>query len=401
MTRQPLGLLLLLLTAPAAAQFCPLDAESVQRIVSCKTAVSLSACRALAQTAGCSVVRELPSINAVVITIPTARLGLQEARLKSRSEIDRVDADKKINWLKQVEGLPAFNDLKITPFAASAAPKLEAADPEQPWGVQRVNASAAWNRTMGQGVKVAVIDTGIDASHPDLAGAVAGGFNAVDSANPDAFGDDQGHGTHVAGTIAAARDGKGVVGVAPKARLYAVKVLDRFGNGSFSEIIAGLEWAVQNKMQVANMSLGADEGSEPLLRAVQAAQKAGLVIVAAAGNASGGAVSFPGAYPETIAVSASDQQDHFASYSSQGEAVAFIAPGSAILSCAPGGKYATHDGTSMATPHVAGLAALAISLGARGEAGVRAALKRAASPLPGLSASQQGAGMIDAAKLLR
>ncbi|MBI3551566.1 MAG: S8 family peptidase [Elusimicrobia bacterium] len=407
-SRKPLGLLaVIILTAiPASAQVCPLsDEDSVQRIVSCKPGVALADCRTLAQSAGCAVVRELESINAIVIIVPKSRAGLQEGRLKSLKEVDRVDPDERINWLKAVE--PALNDFRlpapaaIVRFQKAAAPEPAADDPEQPWGIKRVKAAAAWSRTQGQGIKVAIIDTGVDATHPDLSAAVAGGFNAVDPANPGDFADDQGHGTHVAGTIAAARDGQGVVGVAPKTRLYAVKVLDRFGNGSFSEIIAGIEWAVKNKMQIANMSLGADEGSEPLLRAVKAAYGAGLVIVAAAGNASGGPVSFPGAYPETIAVSASDKADALAPYSSVGDAVGFIAPGSSVLSCAPGGKFVEHSGTSMAAPHVSGLAALAISLGARGPEGVRAALARAASPLPGLSPPQQGAGMIDAGRLNR
>ncbi len=400
-TRKPLGLTAALLLAAvcARAQFCPLsEDDSVQRIVSCKPGVSMEDCRALAQTAGCNVVRELPSINAVVITIPKARMGIQEARLKNRQEIYRVDADEKINWLKS-EGA-AFGDFPVTAFTKSKASKPATGTAVIPWGISRVNAPAAWPVTQGAGVKVAIIDTGVDVTHPDLKASIAGGFNAVDSSKPNDFADDQGHGTHVAGTIAGRGITGGVAGVAPQARLYAVKVLDRFGNGSFSEIIAGLEWAVQNHMDVANMSLGADEGSDPLLREVQAATKAGLVIIAAAGNANGGPMSFPGAYPETIAVSASDEQDKLASYSSVGDNVGFIAPGSNILSSILGGKYGELSGTSMATPHVTGLSALAISQGAHGTESVRAALTRAATKLPGLSASQQGAGMIDAGRLV-
>ena len=247
-------------------------------------------------------------------------------------------------------------------------------------------------------MKVAVIDTGIDAAHPDLAGQVAGGFNAVDAAKPDAWQDDEGHGTHVAGTIAAKRDGKGVVGVAPKVRLYAVKVLDKDGNGNYSDVIAGIEWAVSHGIKVANMSLGADTGSEALKRAVTAANKAGLLIVAAAGN-SGGPVGFPASYPETIAVAASDIKDGVADFSSRGPEVDFIAPGVDVKSVNKDGGWVELSGTSMATPHVAGLAALAVARGASTPAAIRAMFKKAATPLPGLTSTLQGMGMIDAGKL--
>jgi subtilisin family serine protease len=271
---------------------------------------------------------------------------------------------------------------------------------EMPWGVKRVGASDAWTRTQGEGVKVAVIDTGIDATHPDLAGQVAGGFNALTGAKPDAWQDDQGHGTHVAGTIAAKRDGQGVVGVAPKARLYAVKVLDKDGNGNYSDVIAGIEWAASHGIKIANMSLGADEGSEPLHRAVQAALKAGMTIVAAAGN-SGGTVGFPGSYEETIAIGASDVNDKVAEFSSRGPEVDFIAPGVDVLSDKMGGGTVSLSGTSMATPHMTGLAALAIGAGANSPSAIRAALARAAKPLTGLTPDMQGGGLVLAGGLFK
>lgn len=396
------------LSASAHAQFCPLAGdEAARKIVTCKASVSLTDCRFAAQKVGCSVVRELETINAIVITVPRSRESAQKAKLMAMAQVRRVDADEKINWLLAAEApddffLPepgAFLKPLVTPKEPAAAVK-PGETAELPWGILRVNAPAAWGRAQGAGVKVAVIDTGIDKSHPDLSANVAGGWNAVDAANPGDFSDDQGHGTHVSGTIAGLGIKGGVTGVAPKASLYGVKVLDKDGNGTLSDVVAGIDWAVKNKMDVINMSLGADEGSDPLQKAVQAAVKAGITVVAAAGNSSGGPLSFPGAYPESIAVSASAENDGIAQYSSVGDNVAFIAPGSNVLSCAPGGGYAKHSGTSMATPHVVGLAALAISSGARGAQAVRAAFKRAAAPLPGLGAQQQGSGMIDAAKLV-
>ncbi len=268
---------------------------------------------------------------------------------------------------------------------------------EQPWGIRRVNAPAAWTKTQGAGVRVAVIDTGIDSKHPDLAANYAGGYNAVGSGLPM---DDNGHGTHVAGTIAAVKDDKGVVGVAPKAKLYAVKVLDAKGGGSLVGIVKGLVWCARNNMQVANMSLGAPMGSIFMHWAVMYANSKGVTVVAAAGN-SGGSVSYPGAYSEVIAVSASDAFNKIAPWSSRGKEVSVIAPGVDVLSDAPGGGLATHSGTSMATPHVTGLAALAVSQGFTGTEQIRQALKNAAVKLDGLTPVEQGAGMPDAAKIRR
>jgi subtilisin family serine protease len=405
----PALVLTVILAASARAQFCPLDAgDTVEKIVVCKKGVTTDVCRKLAQSVGCSVVRELPSINAIVIELPAFKADGATAKLKATFKVDLVETNKKVNWLRATAAMPApaaqFSfggaaDILKRINALKPAPKA-AEDPEQPWGIRRVNAAAAWTtpRGQGQGVSVAIIDTGISRTHPDLAGVVIGGFNALDPAKPDAWDDDQGHGSHVAGTIAGKRDGKGVVGVAPLAKLYAVKVLDKDGNGGFADVIAGIEWAASHGIKVANMSLGADEGSEALKLAVAAATKAGLTIVAAAGN-SGGPVGFPASYPETIAVAASDIKDGVADFSSRGPEVDFIAPGVDIKSVNKDGGWMLLSGTSMATPHVAGLAALAVARGAATPAAVRAALRKAATPLPNLGPELQGAGMIDAGKL--
>ena len=407
--RLPLAILTVLLAVSARAQFCPLDAgDTVRKIVACKPGVSTETCRTLAQSVGCAVIRELPSINAIVIELPAFRADGAEIKLMRTFQVDLVETDKTINWLKAVTAAPSA---PAAQFAWGDAAKdilkrindlkpVAVADPEQPWGIRRVNAEASWTtpRGQGQGTAIAIIDTGITRFHPDLAGLVIGGFNALDPNRPEAWDDDQGHGSHVAGTIAGKRDGKGVVGVAPMAKLYAVKVLDKDGNGGFSSVIAGIEWAAKKGIKVANMSLGADEGSEALKRAITAASKAGLTIVAAAGN-SGGPVGFPARYPEAIAVAASDIKDGVADFSSRGPEVDFIAPGVDVKSVKMEGGWEELSGTSMATPHVAGLAALAVARGASTPAAVRAMLKRAATPLPGLAATLQGMGMIDAGKL--
>jgi len=225
-----------------------------------------------------------------------------------------------------------------------------------PWGIDRVDADLAWATTVGTGVKVAVVDTGIDLSHPDL--KVYGGYNAIYPAKTAA--DDNGHGTHVAGIIAALNNPIGVVGVGPQINLYSVKVLDRRGSGYVSDIIEGLDWAIQNGIQVVNMSLGTNSDVESFHDAVIRARNAGIVLVAAAGN-DGAAVDFPGAYPEVIAVAATDSANTVASWSSRGPEVDLAAPGVSIFSTYKDKTYKTLSGTSMATPHVVGAVALVLT----------------------------------------
>ena len=331
------------------------------------------------------------------------------------SDVVKIEDDYKVKW---IEAAPAsfqampFGSFQAVKFTRTASASTAAnatlalgARSKIPWGIARVKAPAAWDYTQGAGVRVAVIDTGIDTTHPDLDGAVDGGYNAqADCERVDCYQDDNGHGTHVAGTIAGRGAGQwGVYGVAPKARLYAVKVLGSDGSGALSDVIKGIIWCANNDIQVANMSLGSDTPSDTMQKALRYAKARGVVVVAAAGN-SGGAVGYPGAYPETIAVAAADWDDKVASFSSRGPQVKFIAPGVAVLSSKMGGDYWTLSGTSMATPHVTGLAALAVSEGYRGldgPDGVLEQLKKAAKPILGLSSDEQGFGMIDGGKLTR
>jgi len=227
-----------------------------------------------------------------------------------------------------------------------------------PWGIDRIDAELSWGSTTGDPIKVAVVDTGIDLTHPDLAANIKGGINTI---NPQKSpNDDNGHGTHVAGTIGALDNTIGVIGVGPQIDLYAVKVLGKNGSGFLSDVIEGLDWAVANHMQVVNMSLGASVDIQAFHDAVIRANSAGIVEVAAAGN-SGGAVGFPAAYPEVIAVSATDTSNNIASFSSRGPEVDLAAPGVSIYSTYKGSTYRTLSGTSMASPHVAGAAALVLT----------------------------------------
>ena len=173
---------------------------------------------------------------------------------------------------------------------------------------------------IGTGVKIAVLDTGIDYNHPDLAGNYKGGYNFVNN-NTDPWDDNclsyfkTCHGTHVSGTIAAEHNGIGVAGVAPGSSIYAVKVLDGGGFGAASLVVSGIEWAKNNGMNIISMSLGSTENNTAVLDAVNAAYDSGILLVAAGGNTGGGPVSYPAAYDSVIAVTAIDQNGQKASFS--------------------------------------------------------------------------------------
>lgn len=227
------------------------------------------------------------------------------------------------------------------------------------WGVVAVQAPAAWNTSTGQAVRIAVLDTGIDYEHPDLTEVVKGGVDFTGSQN--GYKDVQGHGTHMAGILAASMNGLGTVGVAYQAEIYAVKVLrDSDGWGYYSWWIKGIEWAVENHMQVVSMSLGGTTDSEALRRTVDLAYSKGLLIVAAAGNAaeSSDAVLYPARYESVVAVGALDSNSNLAGFSRRGPELELVAPGVSIYTTALGASYAYSSGTSAATPFVAAAAAL-------------------------------------------
>ena len=270
---------------------------------------------------------------------------------------------------------------------------------ELPWGVDHIDAELVHGYNRGEGVRVAVIDTGIDLDHPDL--SVASHVSFVPGAPTG--NDDNGHGTHVAGTIGAVDNDIGVIGVAPGALVSAVKVLDSNGSGSWSNVIKGVEWSVDNGMQVANMSLGASSAPFAAELAMNAAYNAGVLLVAAAGNSGnrfgiGDNVTYPARFSTVIAVAATTQSDNRASFSSTGPAVEIAAPGVGVNSTFNDGGYRQLNGTSMASPHVAGVAALVIA----GEAGlsvsdVRARLTGTDDDLPPEGRDNHtGHGLVDA-----
>ncbi|MCU0873962.1 MAG: S8 family peptidase [Pirellulaceae bacterium] len=228
------------------------------------------------------------------------------------------------------------------------------------WGVAHIFADVAHaSGNRGAGIKVAILDTGIDYTHEDLAGNYIGGYDFVFNDN-DPYDDSYfGHGTHVAGIVAAEENGIGVIGVAPEAELLAVKVLDGGGFGTADRIIAGIEWAVLQGADVINLSIQGGH-SQGLRDACDAAYEAGVLIVAAGGNslAGGGPVRYPAAYDSVIAVTATDTADVPGYFAPVGNALELTAPGVEILSTVARGGYDYLSGTSQAAPHVTGAAAL-------------------------------------------
>jgi subtilisin len=227
------------------------------------------------------------------------------------------------------------------------------------WGLQDIGVEPAHSLNYtGKGVKIAVLDTGIDYTHPDLAPNYKGGYDFIN--NDDDPMDDNGHGTHVAGILAAARDGKGIVGVAPDAELYAVKVSDNQGKGSFSGLIEGINWAIENHMNVVTMSITGQGGSQALAKAVDTAYGDGLILLAAVGNGVGNSntILYPAGYDDVIGVGSVDKENNLSLFSLTGSDVEFVGPGSGIKSTWLDGKYAVLSGTSMATPFVTGTIAL-------------------------------------------
>ncbi|MFE4895363.1 S8 family peptidase [Peribacillus butanolivorans] len=236
---------------------------------------------------------------------------------------------------------------------------------EVPKGIELIAAPKIWEKSKGKGITVAILDTGCDVDHPDLSERIIGGrnFTGDDNGNPDVYTDYNGHGTHVAGTIAAVHNNTGVVGFAPEASLLILKVLDKNGSGQYDWIIKGINYAVEQKANIISMSLGGSEDVSELHQAIQNAIAKQILVVCAAGNEGDGRDStdelgYPAYYNEVISVGSINLQRRSSEFSNSNNEVDLVAPGEEILSTYLNGKYAKLSGTSMAAPHISGALAL-------------------------------------------
>jgi serine protease len=298
------------------------------------SAVAEEAQRYLVATRPAARVRTLEMLQRVQLDPETAAVRDFKAfdgfaATLSREQVDQLRASGQVRWIEPVI------ERKASWIGFQSIP----------WGIRAVHAVQAHEAVPQGTVNVVVIDTGVDGGHPDLVHAYAGGWNFF-TKNQDPV-DVHGHGTHVAGTIAAADNGNGVVGVAPNVRLWAVKVLGDDGYGSNESLIGGIDWVVQQKAAlggnwIANLSLGSDVPSDAEREAFGRAADAGILIFAAAGNDSSDVrarpVGFPAAYPGVFAVGATTELWKRAHYSNQGPELAFAAPGSHVLSTSPRGN---------------------------------------------------------------
>lgn len=246
---------------------------------------------------------------------------------------------------------------KLPPYKRENFFSIQEVTQNMGWNVTAFDLPKAWQYSQGEGIVIAVLDTGCDLDHPDLVDNLLPGKNFVDpKKEPD---DDNGHGTHVCGTLVAANNDIGMVGVAPKAKVRPVKVLNGQGNGNLLHVAQGIRWAIDQGVDFISMSLGSPIPVQQVRKAIQAAAEKGIITFVAAGNAGKTKeVFYPGAYPETISVGAVDVEMRRAKFSNTGMQLDFMAPGVDIMSTVPDDWYAKLSGTSMAQPFVCGVAAL-------------------------------------------
>jgi serine protease len=369
------------------------------------------------------------------------RLGLHFVPVSQYSEHDRVyravvspdRVSSDLDELRRAPGVEAAEENFIyaipeTELATTSVPAEELAAPTEgsqfpndprygeQWHMRQIHMDEAWKAAQGEGVIVAVIDTGVSRVKDLAQTEFVPGWNFVD--NNDKADDDHGHGTHVAGTIAqSTHNGVGVTGVAYKAKIMPIKVLSAQGSGTVAGIGEGIRWAADHGAKVINMSLGGRMSSPVLGKAVKYAHDKGVTVVCAAGNDGRGRVSYPAAYPGAIAVAATQKDEATTFYSNWGKQIDIAAPGGNTRNDATGGVlqntlYAGKDdyfffmGTSMASPHVAGVAALVVGAGVSDPDKVEQFLKDTArqpkvDATPPDYAEHYGAGIIDAAAAVR
>lgn len=304
-------------------------------------------------------------------SIGRTEFGINLVKIESDKSLAQtiVDVRKDPNVLyaepNGIVSLPRLSHRAVPGFRASKAAYPNDKMFERQYSHYMTSSQEGWKINKGsEDVVLAVVDTGIDTGHPDLKDKLVPGYDTIDNdTNPH---DGQGHGTHCAGIAAAIADNKiGVAGYAPNVKVMPVRVLNNYGSGTWESVANGIIWAAENKADVISMSLGGPSNSEAVADAVKLALEKDSVVIAAMGNDGDETKSYPAAVPGVIAVGATDSLDRKARFSQYGDWISVSAPGVDILSTfptyrtqMPGKKYGSISGTSMATPAVAGVAAL-------------------------------------------
>lgn len=291
-----------------------------------------------------------------------------------------------------VHALPSIGTSPVTAAETNNRPFI-------PYGVRKLRIPSVWKRSLGERVRIGIIDTGVDYSHPDLQLVLSRGINLL---NPRTLPlDDNGHGTHIAGTIAASGRG-GMTGIAPRATIYPVKAFDHNGSAYVSDIIKGIDWCVQNRIHIINMSFGMKRRSQAMLEAVRNARRNGVIIVASSGNDGRGAVDYPARFKQTISVGAIGRSNDVALFSNRGKRIDVYAPGEKIMSTWPNYRYREMTGTSMATAHVTGIVALVLSIRPHlTPLQIKKLVAAGQLPIGGKIKRARGPGRIDAIRVFR
>jgi subtilisin len=416
--------------------------EGRRKIVVFQKGTSGQARQQMAKQAGARVLHNLPIIDGVAIDLPAGR-ALQALKALQRN--------------RAVVGV--YNDYVIgADHVVSMTPVEPPAAELFPWGVDRIGTPLVADLVTSLSVSrptVAIVDSGIDTTHPELSPYIVGGYNARADEDPSDYQDYIGHGTEMAGIIAAASNGQGIIGVASRPALVAVKVLDSTGHGYVSDLINGLQWVTGQGLRVVNMSLSFSEDSLLLETVTKNLYQTGVIMVAAAGNRctftpsdsgandsggddsggddsggddsggddSGGddagrkigcdtsldplqgGVNYPARYPWVLAVGATDLYNQVTNYSRSGPEIGVVAPGgssasSKILSTIPGGGYGVGSGTSQATAHVTGAVATVLQLAPGLSVDEVMNLLRTTATDLGYSSKLQGAGLIAVDKMV-
>ncbi|SIS62711.1 S8 family peptidase [Salimicrobium flavidum] len=334
-----------------------------------------------------------PQKGEIVVTLKPGKALSENAKKSMGAKVvddhsDVVDTKLKVLEVGNVDAvLKALNRNPNVEYAERNYTFEATATPDDTYygyqyGPQNTSTPSAWDVTTGTDTQeIAVIDTGVDHDHPDLDDKTLLGYDFVQNDNnPD---DRNGHGTHVAGSAAAETDNAtGVAGMAPDTNILAVRALDADGSGSLNDIADAIRYSADTGAEVINLSLGCDCDTQTLEDAVDYAWNQGSVVIAAAGNDGVSTTFEPASYDNAIAVGAVDSNNNIASFSNYGSWVDVTAPGVDIVSTVQNGSYASLSGTSMASPHVAGLAGLLASQG-RSNSEIRTAIEQTAEPIYG------------------